>query len=102
MEPMSLRKRRVYFYILCVLFIFIIPPIMFYTNGYRLGPGFTIVETGGMYIYAPEPGSIIYIDGKERRETTLFQREWFVQDVTPGIYTVLIAKDEFWPWIKEV
>ncbi len=99
---MSLRKRRIYFYVLCILFVFIIPPIMLYTSGYRLGPGLTLVETGGIYIYAPEPGSVIYIDGKERRTTTIFQREWFAQDITPGVYTVLIAKDEFWPWIKEV
>jgi len=102
MEPMSLKRRRIYFWILSVLFIVIIPPIILYTSGYRLGPGFTLVETGGMYIYSPEPGSVIYIDGKKRRETTLFSRDWFLQDVTPGTYTVLIAKDEFWPWIKEV
>ncbi len=102
MEPMTLRKRRIYFYVLSGLFILIIPPIILYTSGYRLGPGFAIVETGGMYIYAPEPGSIIYIDGKERHETSLLSRDWFVQDVTPGTYTVLIAKDKFWPWIKEV
>lgn len=75
---------------------------MLYMSGYRLGSGFTLVETGGMYIYSPEPGSIIYIDGKERHETSIFSRDWFVQDVTPGTYTVLIARDGFWPWIKEV
>lgn len=99
---MSLRKRRIYFWVLCILFIFVIPPIMLYTSGYRLGPGFTFVETGGMYIYAPEPGSVIYIDGKERHQTSILGRDWFVQDITPGTYTVLIAKDGFWPWIKEV
>ncbi len=99
---MSLRKRRTYFWILSILFVFIIPPIMLYTSGYRLGPEFTLVETGGMYIYAPEPGSVIYIDGKERHQTSILGRDWFVQNVTPGTYTVLIAKSGFWPWIKEV
>lgn len=84
------------------MFVFIIPPIMLYTSGYRLGPNFSIVETGGMYIYSPEPGSTIYINSKNERETSFLARDWFVQDVTPGTYTVLIAKDGFWPWIKEV
>lgn len=102
MEPLSLLKRRVYFYILSVIFLIAIPVVILYTSGYRLGPKFTLVETGGMYIYSPEAGSSIYIDSKKERETGTFQKDWFVQDVSPGTYTVLIVKDGFWPWMKEV
>lgn len=102
MEPLSLKKRRIYFYILSIIFLVAIPVVVLYTSGYRLGPKFTLVETGGMYIYSPEAGSSIYVDSKKERETGTFQKDWFVQDVSPGTYTILIVKDGFWPWMKEV
>lgn len=102
MEPMSLRKRRAYFYLLVVVFFAAIPPIILYTNGYRLGPNFTLVETGGMYVYAPESGAQVYIDSKAARKANIFQRDWFLDDLTPRTYTVLIEKEGFWPWYKEV
>jgi len=102
MEPMSLKKRRTYFYLLVVVFFLAIPPIILYTNGYRLGPNLTLVETGGMYVYAPESGAQVYIDSKAAHKTNIFQRDWFIDDLTPRMYTVLIEKDGFWPWYKEV
>lgn len=102
MEPFSLKKRRTYFYVLLALFFIVIPFITLYTSGYRIGSDFTIVETGGMYIYSPEATSSIYIDDKKKKETGVFQKDWFVQDVKPGTYTILIVKDGFWPWMKEV
>lgn len=98
---MSITKRRFYFYTLLAVFFLIIPVVILYTSGYRL-QGFHLVETGGIYIYSPEAGSVIYIDSNEERETNVFQKDYFVQDLTPGTYSVLIAKEGFWPWIKEV
>ncbi|MEK9167894.1 MAG: hypothetical protein AAB769_00990 [Patescibacteria group bacterium] len=101
MQPMSIKKRRFYFYTLLVVFFLIIPIIILYTSGYRV-KGFHLVETGGIYIYSPEANSIIYLDNNEEHETSVFQKDYFVQNLTPGTYSVLIAKDGFWPWIKEV
>jgi len=99
---MALKKRRIYFYILLVVFFVIIPIIMFYTSGYRIGKGFKIVETGGIYIYSPVAGSEIYIDNKKKKETSVLNKDIFVQNLKPDTYSVLIAKDGFWPWAKEV
>lgn len=101
MKPMSIGKRRLYFYTLLAVFFLIIPIIILYTSGYRL-QGFRLVETGGIYIYSPEANSIIYLDNNKEHETSIFQKDYFVQDLAPGTYSVLIAKDGFWPWIKEV
>ena len=47
MKPLSLKKRRFYFYTLLAVFFVIIPIITLYTSGYRIGKGFRLVETGG-------------------------------------------------------
>jgi len=101
MKPMTLKKRRMYFYLLLVVFFIIIPLITLYTSGYRF-QGFKLVETGGIYVYSPESGSEIYIDGKKEKETGIFQKDWFVQNMKPGSYEILISKEGFWPWLKEV
>ncbi len=102
MKPLSLKKRRVYFYTLLAVFFIIIPIITLYTSGYRIGKGFRLVETGGIYIYSPEAGADIYVDDKKKKTTNIFQKELFLQDLTPGIYVVYITKEGFWPWAKEV
>lgn len=84
-----------------IIFFIIIPLITLYTSGYRL-QGFNLVETGGIYIYSPENESSIYIDGKKKKETGIFQKDWFVQNLKPGSYEILISKKGFWPWLKKV
>ena len=102
MKPLPLKKRRFYFILLCVVFLAIIPIILLYTNGYRINSKFEIVETGGIYIYSPQAGSDIYINNKKKDETTIFNKDIFVQNLKPGTYKILIAKVGFWPWAKEV
>ena len=102
MKPMPLKKRRFYFYTLFVVFFIVIPIITLYTSGYRISKDFKIVETGGIYIYSPETGSEIYINNKKKDETSIFKRDIFVQNLKPDTYAILIAKEGFWPWAKDV
>ena len=102
MKPLSLKKRRFYFYTLLAVFFVIIPIITLYTSGYRIGKGFRLVETGGIYIYSPEAGADIYVDSKKKKKTNIFQKELFLQDLRPDTYVVYIMKEGFWPWVKEV
>ncbi len=102
MQPLPMKKRRVYFYTLSVIFFIGIPFILLYTSGYRITSDFNLVETGGIYIYSPEAGSQIYINHKKEKETGIFQKDLFIQNLTPGVYSILISKKGFWPWSKEV
>ena len=65
MEPMSLRKRRIYFYVLCILFVFIIPPIMLYTSGYRLGPDLLSWKLAAYIFMRPNLGLSSILTGKK-------------------------------------
>jgi hypothetical protein len=101
MKPMTIKKRRNYFYILLVIFLVLIPIIMFYTSGYRI-KNFKLVETGGIYIYSPVSGSIIYLNNKKKKNTNILRKDLFIQNLKPNTYNILVAKDGYWPWAKEV
>lgn len=102
MQPMPLKKRRFYFYVFSLIFFLAIPILIFYESGYRLGDNFKLVKTGGVYIYSPESGSAIYLNGDKIEETGFFLKDFFVDDLKPGKYSVLISKEGFWPWSKNV
>lgn len=99
---MPLQKRRFYFYALSLVFFLAIPFLILYESGYRLGDSFNFVKTGGIYIYSPESGSEIYLNGDKIEETGFFLKDFFVDDLKPGKYSVLISKEKFWPWAKNV
>lgn len=99
---MPLWKRRIYFYTMVVVFLVIVPIIAFYAAGYRFDSGFEVVSTGGMYVYAPLSGATITIDEEKEKETGTFQKSWFVQNLTPGDYSVRVTKEGYHPWSKGV
>lgn len=102
MNPMSLKKRRFYFYVFLLIFLAVIPIITLYTSGYRLTGDLHLVKTGGIYVYTPYKDTSIYIDGKEYPSRGIFQHDLFVQNLRPKTYSVLVSKDGYWPWVKEI
>lgn len=100
---MSRRARTIYFYLLAGVFVLLIPFIILYASGYRLSDGFDVVETGGIYVYVPQAGASIYIDGEFRRRTGNFQKELFVQNLEPqSRHTVFVERPGFSVWQKQV
>jgi hypothetical protein len=53
-------------------------------------------------VFVPESGSLIYVNNELKRETGTFQKELFLQNLKPRMYTVIVANDDFWPWTKDV
>ena len=102
MNPTSIKKRRIILLVSFIVFILLVPIIILYTSGYRIDKNLHFRKTGGLYISAPLSGTRIFIDEKERGETSLLQRGVFLQNLTPGTYSILVAKDKFWPWAKNL
>ncbi len=85
----------------CLLvFILAVPAILLYTDGYRIDPALHIYKTGGLFVSSPVSGAKIYINNKEKKQTNMLQSGLFLQSLKPGEYSVLIAKDNYWPWMK--
>lgn len=100
---MSKRMRNIYFYTMVGIFVLLIPFIILYANGYRLGSDFEVVETGGIYVTVPQAGAEIYIDDVFRRRTGNFQKELFVQNLEPkSQHTVRVERPGFSTWYKEI
>ena len=97
---MTYKTRTLAFWLSILLFLVISPPVLFYATGWRLTPGFNIERTGGLFIAVPESGSKVYLNNELRSETGFFSSGVLLQNLTPHNYSVLVAKDGFWPWTK--
>ena len=97
---MARRQRRVLLGTATALFALIAVPVLLYAQGYRFSSGFTLTKTGGLYVSAGAAEARIYLNNRLRKETGLLQRGLFVQNLAPATYSVLVSKEEFWPWQK--
>src|SRR3989344_1036561 len=97
---MTYKGRMRLFWFSVALFLLIAPPVLFYATGWRITSKLTIERTGGLFIAVPESGSKVYLDGELKSETNFLQSGTFIQNLTPRFYSVLVAKDGYWPWMK--
>jgi hypothetical protein len=104
-QPLPYRERRRTFLLLLTLFIVSLPFLYLYATGYRFDLntlGKNIVSTGGMYIAVERTGAEIYIDGELVRETRVFRRAFYAQNIDPGTHRVHVQKEGHHTWVKEL
>ncbi|MBU2109891.1 DUF3324 domain-containing protein [Patescibacteria group bacterium] len=99
---MTLRKRRIILVLCILVFLVIMPMVLMYSNGYRLDSRFHLTKTGGLYVSSPISGSQIFVNNQLKRTTNILQTGLFLQNLKPGTYSILIAKEGRWPWKKEI
>ena len=99
---MTLRSRRIILLFSILAFVIMVPLVLLYTSGYRMDSGFHLIKTGGLYVSSPVSGSQIFVNNKLEKETNILQSGFFLQNLKPGKYSVLIAKEGYWPWLKEL
>lgn len=102
MPPHSYKKRTLYFTAFTILFIILVPMVIPLATGYRLTEGFKIVRTGAIYISDIPNDAEVYIDYKPVRGTPLYFSAFFVQNLRPASYLVVIAKEGYWSWAKHI
>ena len=100
MEPLSKKIRALYFLFLLLIFIILVPITLLYSSGYRLGEDFTLVKTGGIYVGLDESDSKLYLDGKLVKNVGILKNGFFVQNLTPRVYHVVVKKDGYRTWEK--
>ena len=99
---MTLRKRRILLLICVIIFVLAALIVNFYVAGYRLNSKFKITKTGGIYIYSPLNYTDIYLNNKFKKQTGALQKGFFIQNLKPEKYTILAAKEGYWPWQNEI
>lgn len=99
---MHVKKRFFVFIVFITVFIVFIPIVVLYSTGYRLGKGFSLLPTGGIYVFYGESGAKVYLDDILSNETTLFERGIFIDNLKPEKYSLEVKKVGYLPWKKGV
>jgi len=102
MTPKSPRTRFVYFVIFALVFLAVAPFILLYSFGYNWTQNFSLLKTGGVYVYSSETGARLYINNKLDDSTSIFQHGLLVKDLHPNTYAIKVAKDGYIDWIKNI
>lgn len=95
-------KRRTLFWLSVVIFLALVPVTVLYSLGYRFDRNFVLRKTGGLYIASDVSGSEIFINGELERRTNLLQSGVFVQNLAPKKYKILVAREGYLAWSKEL
>jgi hypothetical protein len=96
------RKRKVLVFLSFGIFFFLVFAVILYSLGYRMGQNWHIQKTGGIFIQSNESGASVLINGTLAKTTSLFSRQAFVRNLTPGVFSVEVSKDTFYPWRKSL
>ena len=103
--PLSYKHRQKFFLLLSTLFVVSLPFLYLYATGYRINlfEGTTnLVSTGGMYVAAERTGASIYIDDELVRETRVFRRAFYAQNLAPETHKVHVQKEGHHTWVKQL
>jgi len=103
-QPLSYKKRQRTFGLLLSLFLLSLPFLYLYATGYRfdINRPTNFISTGGIYVAAERTGAEIYIDGELVRETRVFRKAFYAQNLDPKTHRVHVQKEGHQTWVKEL
>lgn len=101
---MTARFRRTLFITLTILFFVIGTALIFYSQGARFDfKKWDIVQTGGIYLKSEPADALIEMDGEPiENKSGLLQSGTLINNLKPGIYKIVINKNDYHSWEKEV
>ncbi len=97
---MTIQKRKIILYGCILVFLIASSFMLFYSQGYIIDRDFNISQRGGIYIDIPLADSDIYINNKKEKTTGILNKGLFMSNLKTGEYSVLVAKEGYWPWAK--
>ncbi|MDD5290909.1 MAG: PEGA domain-containing protein [Patescibacteria group bacterium] len=114
---MTLKIRRILFFLFVIIFFIVTPWLSFYAAGYKIKlswpPDFRQpLQKTGMFIFDTSPrGAKIFIDNKPSQ---LFLQKYFnkersyiktpakIKNILPGEYDIRLELPGYWPWEKKL
>src|SRR3989338_8901369 len=99
---LTLRKRRILFWLSIAVFFLLAGAVVVYSLGYRLWNGFAFEKTGGIFIKSSQVGAEIYVDGKLKKTISYLSESALIKNITPGIHEVSVTLEGFWEWKKKL
>lgn len=102
-QPLSRKHRRFIFVLTIILFVTVVPALVFYAIGYRIdlsGETGNIRTVGGMYISADAKDVAIYIDDEPVEDMRIFQNAAYIQNLDAGLHQVHVQGEGIQTWVK--
>lgn len=97
--PMLLALRKIFFYILLILYLVITPTIILHALGYMIDPGErSIYKTGLVSIVTEPKNALLYVGGKKFSRKTPAA----IHDLLPGRYPIRLVRKGYGTWEKEI
>lgn len=101
----SNKARRIFFWVLVVLFIATAPVIIFYARGYRFNFRQGVFIYAGSIAIKSNPQKVdIFIDGKPspKKKTNLINNSYHIDGIRPGEYLLEIKAPGYASWSKKI
>ena len=99
---MTKQRRKTILLFSIGFFIILATIIILYSYGYSINSDFSVSQKGGLYISTPYSDPQIFINNKTKRSSGVLNRGLFSSNIKIGKYSVLVAKDGYWPWAKNL
>ena len=90
---------KIYFFLWGICIFVGVVAFTFYKFGFRLTNRLEPVKVGAISLYSNESDLQIFLDNREQRPS-FADGGFLIKNVTPGLHSLIVSKDGFWPWAK--
>lgn len=98
---MTLRTRRILFFLLLGVFLVLAPLMVVYSLGLTVNFQKKVLEqTGSIFIKSKTPQTSVFLNGTLIKETSFFSGSALLTGVAPGTYLIRIEKAGYQPWSR--
>lgn len=104
-QPLSQNHRRSLFVLAIIIFVLIVPALVFYAIGYRVdlsGETRNIRAVGGMYVSSDAEDIAIYIDDEPVEDMRFFQQAAYIQNLDAGLHQIHVQGEGIQTWVKDL
>jgi hypothetical protein len=98
----SKTQRRICFFIFAALFILLIPVSVLFADGYRFNAHWRLVATGSIALSDVPDDAGVYLNYQPKHSSAFLTNTYYMNDLVPGDYFVVVAKAGYWSWAKHV
>jgi len=89
-------------YILIAIALLAVVLIIGFAAGYRFGPGLSIVKVGTIEVTNLPSGTTVILNEDRKTTTNEAVDSFRIGGVLPESHTLLVSREGYWPWAKDV
>ena len=96
------RNKKIRSYLWIVFSLLILTALIFYFKGYRFDKDNFISSPLNIEVIVPFSDSVVYFDNTKEKTTDSEKQSVILSALRPGAHTILISKEGYWPWKKDI